>query len=144
MRARPEGPLRFDAAPGPCENCPYRLDAPRKLWAPEEFLALLVADRDPIGTLYACHKRNGRVCGGWLANQRGRDFPSIALRLRMLDDPTVATAATAAHDGGHPCFPTIEAMCRANGVPVRELPDPWGAPTRAAPARRRARSRSSE
>ncbi len=115
------GVLRFDdPAPSPCEKCPYRLDAPVGLWSPREFRDLVAADRDPFGALYACHKQNGQVCGGWLANQRERDFPSVALRLRMHFRPEVVGPATAAHDGGHPCFPTIEAMCRANGVPVRE------------------------
>lgn len=67
----------------PCENCPYRTDAPVRLWAKDEFVDLLKSDRDRLGSVYGCHKKNGNVCVGWLMNQVERDLPSIALRVAL-------------------------------------------------------------
>jgi hypothetical protein len=43
-------------------------------------------DNDYMGTVYACHKKNGSVCVGWLIDQDKRNFPSIALRLKLSRD----------------------------------------------------------
>jgi hypothetical protein len=110
----------------PCENCPYRLDAPRKLWHRSEFENLLATERDTFGSTFACHKtkdlpadRRG-FCAGWLLDQKRRGVPSIALRLALSSMSSGADAARAAYeavtDGGHKLFKSVEAMCRANGV----------------------------
>jgi hypothetical protein len=70
----------------PCNNCPYRCDAPLQLWHREEFLKLLENDATPIQSpMYSCHKNNGHGCVGWLINQRERRFPSIQLRLKLME-----------------------------------------------------------
>jgi hypothetical protein len=69
----------------PCGNCPYRTDAPKQLWAKEEFEDLLASERDYFGKVYNCHKNNGSVCVGWLIDQDKRNFPSIALRISLIN-----------------------------------------------------------
>jgi hypothetical protein len=70
----------------PCNNCPYRKDAPLQHWSEDEFKDLIKNDGDYMGTVYGCHKNNGTVCVGWLINQDERGFPSIALRLKLSKD----------------------------------------------------------
>lgn len=110
----------------PCENCPYRKDAPRKLWAKEEFRDLLESEASTLGTLYACHKFKGMpsnqrgLCAGWLLDQKKRGIPSIRLRVMMIHNPDVVAAYDKVADGGKAMFASVEAMCRANGVRVRK------------------------
>jgi hypothetical protein len=109
----------------PCENCPYRKDAPRKLWDREEFERLLETEADQIVATYACHKQGGLpdaergFCAGWLLDQRARGLPSIALRMKVLTDGEAAAALEVVSDGGHALYPSVEAMCRANGVSAK-------------------------
>lgn len=65
----------------PCGNCPYRTDAPRRLWAKEEFEDLLMNENSQFNVVYKCHKNNGGVCVGWLVDQYNRGVPSISLRI---------------------------------------------------------------
>lgn len=65
----------------PCNNCPYRKDAPLQHWAVEEFIDLLESEKDLMGKVYGCHKKNGHVCVGWLMDQDERRLPSIELRI---------------------------------------------------------------
>lgn len=67
----------------PCNNCPYRKDAPLQHWAKEEFENLMQKDSEQIGSVFACHKKDGHVCVGWLMDQDKRRLPSIALRLSL-------------------------------------------------------------
>lgn len=67
----------------PCQNCPYRKDAPLALWSIEEFVDLLKHERSQMGTVYGCHKKDGNVCVGWLMNQDENRIPSIMLRLQL-------------------------------------------------------------
>lgn len=68
----------------PCNNCPYRTDAPLQLWHKSEYIKLLQYDSDYMGTFYGCHKDNGNVCVGWLMKQDEKSFPSIALRIALI------------------------------------------------------------
>lgn len=101
----------------PCASCPYRRDVPVGVWHAENFERLLRADRDPIdGHTFGCHLNDGTLCRGWLLDQRGRDVPSIRLRLFLhRHDPDRAMLERVT-DGGHACYESIDAMCRANGV----------------------------
>lgn len=109
----------------PCENCPYRRDAPRRLWHREEFEKLLVSDGDQIGRTYACHKHialpaaERGFCAGWLLDQKRRGLPSIALRMALMQSEAAVAALEAVRSGGHRLFRTVKAMCRANGVRPR-------------------------
>lgn len=67
----------------PCSDCPYRKDAPIRLWAIEEFVDLLNSEKEMFGKTYGCHKNNGHTCVGWLMNQDERNLPSISLRLSL-------------------------------------------------------------
>lgn len=67
----------------PCNNCPYRKDAPLRHWDVKEFTNLLEKDSDIMGALFGCHKKDGNVCVGWLMNQDKRNLPSIALRISL-------------------------------------------------------------
>lgn len=67
----------------PCNDCPYRKDAPLKHWHKEEFINLHRTEKDMFGSVFACHKKNGCVCIGWLIMQDKNNFPSIALRLKL-------------------------------------------------------------
>lgn len=67
----------------PCNNCPYRVDAPLQFWHKEEFIKLLAQDKEQFGATYGCHKNNGTACIGWLMNQDKRNFPNINLRLLL-------------------------------------------------------------
>jgi len=108
----------------PCENCPYRKDAPLRLWDAAEFRGVLDAERSQFGKVYACHKQKALppeergFCAGWLLDQKRRGLPSIALRLKLSHDKTgeAAAALKAVNSGGHKMFRTVQAMCRANGV----------------------------
>jgi len=67
----------------PCNNCPYRIDAPLKLWHIEEFKKLLHAEGTTLGRVYGCHKNDNHVCVGWLIDQDKRYFPSLSLRIDL-------------------------------------------------------------
>lgn len=67
----------------PCNNCPYRKDAPLQHWSVLEFTDLIKADRDYMGKAYGCHKNDGSLCTGFVMNQDKRGVPSIALRISL-------------------------------------------------------------
>lgn len=67
----------------PCRNCPYRMDAPVRHWAREEFEKVLDAEASELGAVFKCHLNNGGVCVGWLMDQERRDHPSIMLRIEF-------------------------------------------------------------
>lgn len=68
----------------PCNDCPYRLDAPLRKWDVDEFKTLVEHERTKMGTVYGCHKDNGHACVGWLINQDNHGLPSITLRMRLM------------------------------------------------------------
>lgn len=76
---------RFECT-SPCGNCPYRTDSPLRHWPKEEFALLLANEASELGKSYSCHKQNGSVCVGFLMNQDERRFPSIMLRLDLIQN----------------------------------------------------------
>lgn len=72
--------LKFQCT-SPCNNCPYRKDAPLQLWDKHEFVKLLAGDKKPFTGVYNCHKNNGSICIGYLMNQEKRGFPNLNLRM---------------------------------------------------------------
>lgn len=119
------GPMKWDTRE-PCENCPYRKDAKLKLWDPAEFENLLVQDNNAYGgAIFGCHGtaklESPSVCGGWLLDQKRRNLPSIQLRLAVISSDAAAKALEAITDGGHKLYTSIAAMCRANGIRIRDL-----------------------
>ena len=112
----------YDRA-SPCASCPYRVDAPRKLWHRVEFENLLAHDGNELtGSQYGCHefrKRDAsehRPCAGWLLDQKRRGIPSLLLRMTLMTKPEAAANFEKLDATGIPLFPSIKAMCRANGV----------------------------
>ena len=67
----------------PCNNCPYRKDAPQQHWSIKEFKDLLDKDKEPMGAVYGCHKNDGTLCTGFVMDQDKRGIPSIMLRLNF-------------------------------------------------------------
>lgn len=70
----------------PCKNCPYRKDAPLRLWHNHHYLDLLKYEKEYFGVVYACHKKNGCVCIGWLMMQDKNRLPSISLRMKLMKE----------------------------------------------------------
>lgn len=117
----------------PCAKCPYREDAPKELWSPLEFIQLLKNDRDEMnGKPYGCHndgkapKEKVRPCVGWLLDQKRRGTPSIQLRLALAFSAAARECYERIHSNGLKLYKSIEAMCRANGVPVSDPPKKKG------------------
>lgn len=118
-----ETTMKFDRRE-PCASCPYRTDAPLKLWHRSEFEGLLANDGNELrGATYGCHefrkqpREEHRPCIGWLLDQRRRGYPSIQLRLMMIKKPAAGECATEARlPEGVTLYPSIKTMCRANGV----------------------------
>ena len=107
-------PPRYDRRES-CAQCPYRTDAPLAKWHPDHFVKLLRDDADLFtAPVYGCHNRDGNVCVGWLLDQRDRDLPNIRLRLSLARSPEFITQLREAHDGDHPRFESVRAMCLAN------------------------------
>lgn len=108
----------------PCRSCPYRVDVRREHWHRQEFIDLLAHDQDPIGTVYGCHEGiklapvDRSLCIGWLIDQRERNVPSIRLRMLLMTNKDACALLEKAHDGGAKLYPSVQAMCRANGVRV--------------------------
>ncbi len=97
----------------PCNNCPYRKDAPLRLWAIEEFEQLLEYEKDFLGAVYGCHKKDGSVCRGWLIDQDNRDFPSIRLRLALRKAEITREYLDSLHSQT-PLYESVEDMIFAN------------------------------
>lgn len=112
----------------PCENCPYRQDAPRNLWNRREFEGVLDGERSPLGKIFACHKqaafedpRRRGFCAGWFLDQKKRNFPSILLRAAFssMGDEATTALVEACNAEGLELFDSVDEMCRANGVAER-------------------------
>ena len=73
----------------PCNNCPYRKDAPLRIWDVSEFIRLLQEDvkdanSENLGSGFGCHKQNGNTCTGWIVTQLKSNNPSIMARITEL------------------------------------------------------------
>lgn len=104
--------MRFEKKQ-PCNNCPYRKDAPLRYWSILEFAQLLKSEREQLGTVYGCHKKDDHVCVGWLMNQDERGFPSIALRVALMKHK-VSREYLDSLSCPSEMFRTVGAMCKAN------------------------------
>lgn len=68
----------------PCNDCPYRKDAPLRKWHYAEFLNLLKESDKTFGAIFGCHKKDGHTCVGWLIKQDEQRFPNLNLRIKLL------------------------------------------------------------
>lgn len=87
MTEKEKAPLHLKCT-SPCTTCPYRKDAKLRHWHKKEFETLMKSEKDYFGTVYACHKKNGSVCIGWLIMQDKNNLPSIALRIKLSTSKT--------------------------------------------------------
>ena len=109
----PSKSLRFGMNK-PCDNCPYRKDAPLAYWDKLEFEGLLKSADDPMTeSIYGCHKQNGCVCVGWLMFQDDNRLPSIPLRLKLSQDGITREYLDALSCGCER-FGSVAEMCKAN------------------------------
>ena len=97
----------------PCNNCPYRKDAPLRHWSIEEFRDLLQREATQMGAVYGCHKKDGKVCTGWLINQDKQGFPSISLRLSLTRNNVTRDLLDKLHCKA-PMFDTVQEMAETN------------------------------
>lgn len=97
----------------PCSNCPYRKDAPLKLWHKAEFIKLLHSENTQFGSVYNCHKNNGSICVGWFIKQLENGCPSIMLRIAMIRENPSKQYIDSLHSPA-PLYKNVRAMIRAN------------------------------
>lgn len=97
----------------PCNNCPYRKDAPLRHWSVEEYKDLLEKEQDVMGAVYGCHKNNGSVCVDWLMKQDDAGLPSIRLRLALSKEGVTREYMDKLHSPS-PLFDSVEEMAKAN------------------------------
>lgn len=97
----------------PCGNCPYRKDAPLRLWHKEEFEKLAASENEVIGKVYKCHKNNGSACIGWLIKQDENNFPSIALRMELTKQGVTRDYLDGLSSPA-PMYDTVSQMIEAN------------------------------
>lgn len=107
----------------PCDNCPWRIDAPRDYWDPQHFHDIANNCRDDGMHVMLCHKANNMPggknhpdappCQGWL---RVMGFDAIGVRLlAMRGRVTVAEV----EDRSSPeLFKSFEAMLKANKIKI--------------------------
>ena len=110
-----------------CENCPWRVDAPRGYWDPQHFIDVWKNCQDDGLNTMLCHKsRRGLVkesnallkkdrgevpCQGWI---RVMGFDAIGVRLLVMRGQV--TFKEVEDKNGPKLFPTFTAMMRANKI----------------------------
>lgn len=97
----------------PCKSCPYRTDVKLAHWSIEEYKDLIENERSQLGTVYACHLKDGKVCTGWLMNQDKNYFPSIMLRI-SLSKHNITREFLDSLKCSVPMYETVEEMAKAN------------------------------
>ncbi len=105
----------------PCENCPWRVDAPRGYWDPQHFVDIWRNCQDDGLNVMLCHKSNavpvaerGDIpCQGWI---RVMGFDAIGVRLLVMGGK--ATFEEVEDKAGPELFPTFAAMMKANKIPL--------------------------
>ncbi len=107
----------------PCDNCPWRVDAPRGYWDPQHFIDIWRNCQDDGTNIMLCHKSNalpkeerGDVpCQGWI---RVMGFSAIGVRLLHLQGKITVEEV---EDRDSPAlFGSFTAMMRANKIKLPE------------------------
>jgi Family of unknown function (DUF6283) len=103
----------------PCDNCPWRVDAPRGFWDPSHFEEIYRNCQDDGMHVMLCHKsKPGKIelpCQGW-----ARVMGTAAIGVRILLIKGTLTIAEVMDRRGQRLFRTFAAMLRANKI---ELPE---------------------
>lgn len=103
----------------PCENCPWRVDAPRDYWDPTHFIAIWRNCQDDGTNTMLCHKSNALPkvdrgdlpCQGWI---RVMGFNAIGVRLLAMRNKI--TLEEIEDRAGPKLFSSFAAMLRANKI----------------------------
>lgn len=117
----------------PCGTCPYRRSTPVGVWDQYEYDKLRAMDAiDPqeamarsaageeislrklLGVIYNCHLNDGTICRGWLADQKRRNIPSIALRLELTRRPELVQTLEKVDATDPDLYDSVAEMCAAN------------------------------
>lgn len=115
-------------APRPCESCPYRIDVPSGIWAPEQYAKLIAYDRptwDQPPNLFLCHQTTAddgraRLCAGWVGC-RGSELLALRLPGSSLTDDDLAAARR--YVSAIPLFPNGTAAAN-HGLRETDNPSP--------------------
>lgn len=105
----------------PCNNCPWRKDAPRSHWDPQHFRDIYRSCQDDGLHVMLCHKatavpeeqRGNLICRGWV---RVMGCDSIGVRLLLIKGTITHEDLDVA--GGPELFKTFDAMLKANRIPL--------------------------
>ncbi len=103
----------------PCDNCPWRVDAPREHWDPQHFIDIWRTCQDDGANIMLCHKsgvlpkeeRGKLPCQGWI---RVMGFAAIGVRITVMQGS--ATLEEVEDKNGPELFSTFTAMMRANKI----------------------------
>lgn len=105
----------------PCENCPWRVDAPRDYWDPQHFHDIANNCRDDGMHTMLCHKANNLPlgakdpnappCQGWI---RVMGFNAIGVRILSITGKV--TPEEVDDREGLDLFESFEDMLRANKI----------------------------
>lgn len=119
MQSKSESKVDAFTCTQPCNNCPYRKDAPLKLWHKSEFQKLLKAEQTQFAPIYNCHKNNGSVCVGWLMKQLDNGCPSLMLRITMISKK-VSHEYLDSLNSPSPLYQSVRSMIKANYPTIKQ------------------------
>lgn len=103
----------------PCDNCPWRVDAPRDYWDPQHFIDIWRSCQDDGTHIMLCHKstalpaaeRKELPCQGWI---RVMGFSAIGVRILAMQNKI--TPEEVEDRDGPKLFPSFSTMMRANKI----------------------------
>ncbi len=104
----------------PCENCPWRVDAPREYWDPQHFIDIATTCRDDGLHQMLCHKSAGRpdgsppiICQDWV---RVEGFNAPGVRIAAMHGHITVDEVN--DRGGPEVFESFDLMLRANRISI--------------------------
>lgn len=103
----------------PCDNCPWRVDAPRGHWANDHFESIYRNCQDDGQSIMLCHKASAvapaerieHVCQGWLRVIRDE---AIGVRIALMRG--YVTEAEMLDTKGPELFGSFKEMLEANKI----------------------------
>lgn len=100
-----------------CENCPWRVDAPREHWDPSHFESIYQNCQDDGIHMMLCHKsakvadEQTIVCQGWV---RVMGFEAVGVRIAALQG--LVTEEEISDTDGPELFESFDEMMKANRI----------------------------
>ena len=117
----------------PCENCPFKREAPRGVWTADHYTmlqGLCEKHTSPsnMGT-FACHDtrpEGTHACAGWVLWQQEHCFPSLGIRLAMsLGHCTARDIEALDHEVE--IFTDVDELAEVNLAAIEALAEGYGA-----------------